>query len=77
MQPGDGDEDDEDGDDMMDNPGMSTEDEVSSFPLSMRGCVACLYNRHLLVQLKCITSQNMFLLIRLMLFMENNVCCNK
>lgn len=29
MQPGDGDEDDEDGDDMMDNPGMSTEDEVS------------------------------------------------
>lgn len=32
MQPGDGDEDDEDGDDMMDNPGMSTEDEVSSFP---------------------------------------------
>ncbi|TNN84387.1 Protein polybromo-1 [Liparis tanakae] len=27
VQPGDGDEDDEDGDDMMDNPGMSTEDE--------------------------------------------------
>ncbi|CAJ1050641.1 polybromo 1%2C like isoform X4 [Xyrichtys novacula] len=30
VQPGDGDEDDEDGDDMMDNPGMSTEDETSS-----------------------------------------------
>lgn len=28
VQPGDGDEDDEDGDDMMDTPGMSTEDEV-------------------------------------------------
>lgn len=28
MQPGDGEEDDEDGDDMMENPGMSTEDEV-------------------------------------------------
>ncbi|XP_027135668.1 polybromo 1, like isoform X3 [Larimichthys crocea] len=28
VQPGDGDEDDEDGDDMMDNPGMSTEDET-------------------------------------------------
>uniref|UniRef100_A0A4W6D6R8 Protein polybromo-1 n=1 Tax=Lates calcarifer TaxID=8187 RepID=A0A4W6D6R8_LATCA len=30
VQPGDGDEDDEDGDDMMDNPGMSTEDETST-----------------------------------------------
>ncbi|KAM7402216.1 hypothetical protein PAMP_017478 [Pampus punctatissimus] len=30
VQPGDGDEDDEDGDDMMDTPGMSTEDETSS-----------------------------------------------
>lgn len=29
MQPGDGDEDDEDADDMLDTPGMSTEDEVS------------------------------------------------
>lgn len=29
MQPGDGDEDDEDADDMMDTPGMSVEDEVS------------------------------------------------
>lgn len=28
VQPGDGDEDDEDGDDMIDNPGMSTEDET-------------------------------------------------
>ncbi|XP_034725667.1 polybromo 1, like isoform X1 [Etheostoma cragini] len=28
VQPGDGDEDDEDGDDMLDNPGMSTEDET-------------------------------------------------
>uniref|UniRef100_A0AAQ4RC94 Polybromo 1, like n=1 Tax=Gasterosteus aculeatus aculeatus TaxID=481459 RepID=A0AAQ4RC94_GASAC len=28
VQPGDGDEDDEDGDDMMDNPGMSNEDET-------------------------------------------------
>uniref|UniRef100_A0A3B4YQ06 Protein polybromo-1 n=1 Tax=Seriola lalandi dorsalis TaxID=1841481 RepID=A0A3B4YQ06_SERLL len=30
VQPGDGDEDDEDGDDMMDNPGMSAEDETST-----------------------------------------------
>ncbi|XP_076615633.1 polybromo 1, like isoform X3 [Chaetodon auriga] len=30
VQPGDGDEDDEDADDMMDNPGMSTEDETST-----------------------------------------------
>uniref|UniRef100_A0A3B5AYE7 Protein polybromo-1 n=1 Tax=Stegastes partitus TaxID=144197 RepID=A0A3B5AYE7_9TELE len=30
VQPGDGDEDDEDGDDMMDNPGMSAEDETSA-----------------------------------------------
>ncbi|XP_070707764.1 polybromo 1, like isoform X2 [Pempheris klunzingeri] len=30
IQPGDGDEDDEDGDDVMDNPGMSTEDETST-----------------------------------------------
>ncbi|KAK2862029.1 hypothetical protein Q5P01_001562 [Channa striata] len=30
VQPGDGDEDDEDGEDMMDNPGMSTEDETST-----------------------------------------------
>ncbi|XP_040889762.1 polybromo 1, like isoform X4 [Toxotes jaculatrix] len=30
VQPGDGDEDDEDGDDMMDNPGMSTEDETTT-----------------------------------------------
>ncbi|XP_060898960.1 polybromo 1, like [Labrus mixtus] len=30
VQPGDGDEDDEDGDDMMDTPGMSTEDETST-----------------------------------------------
>uniref|UniRef100_A0A3Q0SJU1 Protein polybromo-1 n=1 Tax=Amphilophus citrinellus TaxID=61819 RepID=A0A3Q0SJU1_AMPCI len=30
VQPGDGDEDDEDGDDMMDNPGMSNEDETSA-----------------------------------------------
>lgn len=43
MQPGDGDEDDEDGDDMMDNPGMSTEDEVSYFP----HCIACLCDFHL------------------------------
>lgn len=28
VQPGDGEEDDEDGDDLMDNPAMSTEDEV-------------------------------------------------
>lgn len=28
VQPGDGEEDDEDGDDMMENPGMSTEDEA-------------------------------------------------
>lgn len=28
VQPGDGDEDDEDGDEMMDNPGISTEEEV-------------------------------------------------
>ncbi|XP_036956116.1 polybromo 1, like isoform X2 [Acanthopagrus latus] len=33
VQPGDGDEDDEDGDDMMDNPGMSTEDETSTSSL--------------------------------------------
>lgn len=31
MEPGDGEDDDEDGDDMMDNPEMSTEDEVSFF----------------------------------------------
>lgn len=31
VHPGDGDEDDEDGDEMMDNPGMSTEDEVNNF----------------------------------------------
>lgn len=31
VEPGDGEDDDEDGDDMMDNPGLSTEDEVSSF----------------------------------------------
>ncbi|XP_070815735.1 polybromo 1, like isoform X4 [Chaetodon trifascialis] len=30
VQPGDGDEDEEDADDMMDNPGMSTEDETST-----------------------------------------------
>lgn len=30
VQPGDGDEDNEDGDDMMDNPGMSNEDETSA-----------------------------------------------
>ncbi|XP_069392657.1 polybromo 1, like isoform X1 [Paralichthys olivaceus] len=30
VQPGNGDDDDEDGDDMMDNPGMSTEDETST-----------------------------------------------
>lgn len=34
VQPGDGDEDDEDGEDMMDNSGMSAEDEAS--------CIACL-----------------------------------
>lgn len=39
VQPGDGDEDDEDGDEMMDNPGMPTEDEVS--------CIACLNECHL------------------------------
>ncbi|XP_030274853.1 polybromo 1, like isoform X2 [Sparus aurata] len=33
VQPGDGDEDDEDADDMMDNPGMSTEDETSTSSL--------------------------------------------
>lgn len=38
MQPGDGDEDDEDADDMMDNPGMSTEDEVNSFPEVLLRC---------------------------------------
>lgn len=30
VQPGEGDDDDEDGDDMMENAGMSTEEEVSS-----------------------------------------------
>lgn len=30
VQPGDGDEDDEDGDEIMDNQGISAEDEVSS-----------------------------------------------
>lgn len=34
MQPGDGEEDDEDGDD-LDNPGNSVEEEVN--------CIACLY----------------------------------
>lgn len=29
VEPGDGEDDDEDGDDMVDNPGLSTEDEVS------------------------------------------------
>lgn len=39
VQPGDGDDDDEDGEEMMDTPGMSTEDEVS--------CLACFYECHL------------------------------
>lgn len=40
VQPGDGDEDDEDGDDMMENPGMSTEDEVS-YIARLYGCHLC------------------------------------